>query len=109
MFVLKKNFDRMQEWAEQNQDAYLQVTKRNIDLMFELADAHQALEDIIAQATAKPNATVARMVSQAWNTPHIEYNVQLHTDFSTAIDLFLEHGEGRKTGHYHGAPLHQAG
>jgi hypothetical protein len=65
MFVLKKNFDRMQEWAEQNQDAYLQVTKRNIDLMFELADAHQALEDIIAQATAKPNATVARMVAIA--------------------------------------------
>lgn len=65
MFVLKKNFDRMREWAEANQDAYLRTTQRNIELMFKLADAQQALSDIIAQETNKPNATVARIITIA--------------------------------------------
>ncbi len=41
------------------------------------------------------DATVARQVSKSWNIHHSEYNVQLSGDIESAIDSFLEAGEGR--------------
>jgi hypothetical protein len=62
MFVWKSTYDRMVEWANRNQDAYIKCSFDMMDLVQKQATLREALEEIIANETTRSNATVKRMV-----------------------------------------------
>lgn len=65
MFVTKKRYKQVQEWADRNQEAYLSATRMVYEQHIRTLELADALRDIIAESTAKPNATVKRMVKIA--------------------------------------------
>ena len=62
MFVLKSTYNKMKAWADRNQNAFLESNQKLFHYAYEVAMLRNALEDIIAQKTEHPNATVTRMV-----------------------------------------------
>ena len=65
MFVLKKTLERETIRANQNNELAMQGWQSFYAAASRVTDLETALQTIIEQQTAKPNATVARMVKIA--------------------------------------------
>lgn len=65
MFVRKSTYDRMRVWADRNQEAFLQASAKLYTERASNARLLEALRAILDNKTARPNATVARIIQIA--------------------------------------------